>query len=352
MKKNLCMTTLAAMLAGGAAAETGVTLFGVIDTGLEVLNNTPDANGNASRRSHLNSGNLWGSRWGLRGREDLGGGLQAIYHLESGFDSDTGVSGQNGRLFGRGAYVGLAGKSHQVTLGRRNNTLYDYIYPFDPTGMAAYSALTHDAVLAGRADNVIRYDGQFQDLEMTGLYSFGYDGSLKDGGEMAGAPRIGRELGIGLRYAPGALAFGLAFDQRHGTSHASQGIADRRLAAGVSYSSGSVISYFGYRWFAPTSPDMSSRASNLYWGGLKYQATPAFSMVGMSAYTDTRGSAADPLTFALLGTYDLSKRSSLYLLASYASNRGGSNLGVNGFDEQIVSGSNQTGVIAGILHQF
>lgn len=352
MKKNLCMTTLAALLTGGACAETGVTLFGVIDTGLEVLNNAPDANGNPSRRSHLNSGNLWGSRWGLRGSEDLGGGLQAIYHLESGFDSDTGAAGQNGRLFGRGAYVGLAGKSHRVTLGRHNNTLFDYIYPFDPTGMATYSALTHDPVLAGRADNAIRYDGQLQDLEMSGLYSFGYDGSVKDGGEMAGAPRIGRELGIGLRYASGALAFGMAFDQRHGRSHASQGTTERRLAAGVSYSSGAASSYFGYRWLASNALDSSSRASNLYWGGLKYQVTPAFSLAGMTAYTDTRGSVADPLTFALLGTYDLSKRSSLYLQGSYASNRGGSNLGVNGFDEQIVSGSNQSGVIAGILHQF
>ena len=352
MKKNFCMTTLTAMLAGGACAETGVTLFGVIDTGMEVVNNAPDANGNASRRSHLNSGNLWGSRWGLRGQEDLGDGLQAIFNLESGFSSDTGAAGQNGRLFGRGAYVGLAGKSHQVTLGRRNNTLFDYMYPFDPTGMATYSTLTHDPVLAGRADNAVRYDGRFRNLEVTGLYSFGYDGSVKDGGEMAGAPRIGRELGIGLRYAPGALAFGMAFDQRHGTSHASQSRADKRLAAAVSYSSGAVSSYFGYRWFTSNALDMPSRASNLYWSGLKYQATPAFSLAGMAAYTDTRGSAADPLTFSLLGTYDLSKRSSLYLLGSYASNRGGSSLGVNGFDEQIVSGSNQSGVIAGILHQF
>lgn len=352
MKKEICATTFAALLAGGACAETSVTLFGVIDTGLETLNNAPDANGNASRRSHLNSGNLWGSRWGLRGREDLGDGLHAIVHLESGFASDTGAAGQNGRLFGRGAYVGLAGKSHQVTLGRRNNTLFDYMYPFDPVGMATYSTLTHDAVLAGRADNVIRYDGAFKNLEMAGLYSFGYDGSLKDGGEMAGAPRVGRELGFGLRYAPGALAVGMAFDQRHGTSRASQGMVERRLAAGVSYSSGSLSSYFGYRWLASNLVDTPSRASSLYWAGLKYQATPAVSLAGMSAYTDTRGSAADPLTFALLGTYDLSKRSSLYLLASYASNRGGSNLGVNGFDEQIVSGNNQSGMIAGILHQF
>ncbi|MGH8856299.1 MAG: porin, partial [Telluria sp.] len=51
----------------------------------------------------LQSGNQSGSRWGLRGVEDLGGGLKAIFLLESGFNLDTGTTGQGGRLFGRGA---------------------------------------------------------------------------------------------------------------------------------------------------------------------------------------------------------------------------------------------------------
>ncbi len=58
------------------------------------------------------------------------------------------------------------------------------------------------------------------------------------------------------------------------------------------------------------------------------------------------------MTFVLLGSYDLSKRSSLYLLTSYARNSGESNMGVNGIGNQIVAGNNQTGVIAGILHKF
>ncbi|MDB5767928.1 MAG: hypothetical protein JWQ61_2742 [Collimonas fungivorans] len=351
MKKKSCMAATAALLAGSACAQTGLTIFGVIDSGIEMVNNAPDANGNASRRIHHNSGNLWGSRWGLEGSEDLGGGLQAVYHLESGFDSDTGVSGQGSRLFGRRAYIGLAGKSGSVTVGRHYNVLFDLLYPFDPTGMASYSTLTHDPAFAERADNSIKYNGKFGDVTVTGLYSFGYDSTIKDGGEMAGAPGVGRELGGGLRYAPGALEIGVVFDQRNGTSYASRSQVEKRLAAGLSYSAGPLTTYLGYRWLESDVEDVSG-ASNLYWGGLKYQATPAISLAGMTAYTDTKGSAADPLTFALLGTYDLSKRSSLYLLASYARNRGGSNMGVNGIDNQIVPGNNQSGMIAGILHQF
>src|SRR5258708_449121 len=62
----------------------------------------------------LSSGNLQGSRWGLRGAEDLGGGLKAIFTLESGFDVMTGQSQQGNRLFGRQAFGGLYGFSNQA----------------------------------------------------------------------------------------------------------------------------------------------------------------------------------------------------------------------------------------------
>ncbi len=168
---------------------------------------------------------------------------------------------------------------------------------------------------------------------------------------MAGAPKVGRELSGGFRYTPGALNVGLAFDQRHGTSHASQNEVEKRVAAGISYSAGAVKTYLGYRWLKSEAAD-GSGGSSFYWGGLSYQATSAFSLSGMTGYTDTRGSDADPMTFVLLGSYDLSKRSSLYLLTSYARNSGESNMGVNGIGNQIVAGNNQTGVIAGILHKF
>jgi predicted porin len=351
LKKKSWVPAIAALLAGSACAQTNVTLYGAIDSGVEIVNNAPDANGKPSLRSSLKPGSLWASRWGLQGQEDLGDGLKLIFHLENGFASDTGVAGQKGRLFGRQAYVGLAGKFNSVTLGRQSTSLLDVIYPYEPLGMAAYSVLKHDGGMAGRADNAIKYNGKFKDVKVTGFYSFGYDGTLKDGGEMAGASKVGRELGGGLRYAPGALDIGLAFGQRHGTSLAAQNKIEKRIAAVISYGAGPVRAYAGYRWLKSDIEDIHN-ASDLYWGGLKYQATPAFSVAGMTSYTDTRRSNADPITFSLLGTYDLSKRSALYLMTSYALNQGGSTMGVNGFDKEIVPGANQVGVIAGIRHMF
>ena len=78
-----------------------VTLYGLIDTGLQYVSNGPGGHS----KTGISTGNLSGSRWGLRGSEDLGGGLSAIFTLENGFDSSNGQAMQGDRLFGRQAYV-------------------------------------------------------------------------------------------------------------------------------------------------------------------------------------------------------------------------------------------------------
>src|SRR6516225_900911 len=117
MKMKLFAAAVAALAAGGAYAQSSVTLYGVVDAGVEYSNHAQ-----TSSSSHdvvrLNSGGMSGSRWGLRGVEDLGGGLKGIFVLESGFNIDTGTSGQGGRLFGRQAFVGMQSQYGQLTLGR------------------------------------------------------------------------------------------------------------------------------------------------------------------------------------------------------------------------------------------
>lgn len=111
MKKTLLAAALLAGFAGVAQAETSVTLYGIIDTGLgyNKISGGTDAQ-NGSKFGMIN-GVQNGSRWGLRGSEDLGDGLRAVFQLESGFDSGNGKSAQGGRLFGRQATIGLASDS-------------------------------------------------------------------------------------------------------------------------------------------------------------------------------------------------------------------------------------------------
>src|SRR5437868_2971195 len=105
-KRTAVRMALAALCAVPALASAqSVTLYGLVDTGIEFLNHA-GAGGNTVARMPNLSGTV-PSRWGLRGTEDLGGGLKANFVLESGFGADSGSSNQGGRLFGRQAWVGL-----------------------------------------------------------------------------------------------------------------------------------------------------------------------------------------------------------------------------------------------------
>ena len=87
MKKTLMVAALSGVFATAAHAQSSVTLYGLIDAGLTYTNNQ-----GGSHNSKTTSGAVNGSRWGLRGSEDLGGGLKAIFTLENGFNIATASS--------------------------------------------------------------------------------------------------------------------------------------------------------------------------------------------------------------------------------------------------------------------
>ena len=186
MKMKLFAAAVAALAAGGAYAQSSVTLYGVVDTGVEWVNKSPvgatssnPAGTSGSSRVAMQSGNLSGSRWGLRGVEDLGGGLKGIFNLESGFNLNNGASAQGRRLFGRNAYVGLQGQWGQLTLGRQQSPFYDFGLIYDPMAISTrYSITSQDQFFAQRTDNSVKYVGTFGGLGVSALYSFNNNGSL------------------------------------------------------------------------------------------------------------------------------------------------------------------------------
>jgi GBP family porin len=114
-------TTLAAVLlsiGGVAAAQSSLNLYGVIDLGLQWNRQYASATGTQESIWGVQSGYQNGSRWGLSGAEALGGGWQAIFTLEDGFDASTGTVAQGGVLFGRQAWAGVQGPWGSVVLGR------------------------------------------------------------------------------------------------------------------------------------------------------------------------------------------------------------------------------------------
>ncbi|NPT61874.1 porin, partial [Paraburkholderia elongata] len=134
MKKKILAAALLGVLANTAHAQSSVTLYGLIDVGITYTNSQLTSHGGHSNVQET-SGAVDGSRWGLRGAEDLGGGLKAIFTLENGFNVNNGTFGQGGREFGRQAFVGLSSTDYgTVTFGRQYSSMVDYVGPLALTG--------------------------------------------------------------------------------------------------------------------------------------------------------------------------------------------------------------------------
>lgn len=227
MKKTLLAAALVTGFAGVAHAESSVTLYGIVDAGygyqqeqVKFTGGTTAENGKITTNNiGGHNGVQNGSRWGLKGSEDLGNGTSAIFVLESGFNVMDGEHTQSGKLFGRQAYVGLTGDSWgALTLGRQYNAGDTFIAPIDPFGTGKGFAGVENVFggsVSDRYDSVIKYTtpvfGGFQGA--IGLVYSDRDVETKGFGQ----PTIKEEntntgVTAGLSYTGGALYVGASFD--------------------------------------------------------------------------------------------------------------------------------------------
>lgn len=236
MKKTLLAAALMAGFAGVAHAETSVTLYGILDAGIgyqkvkgsEGYGQSTNPAAINSKRTGLINGIQSGNRWGLKGSEDLGDGLRAVFVLESGFDLGTGNSAQGGRLFGRQATLGLAGDSWgQLDFGRQTNITSKYLSAVaDPFGGGFDQANIGGAFTSAntvRYDNLVMYQTpNFSGFQFGAGYSFNADGKqawdkdIRDlnGNVIANNKDLNRQaVTAGLRYANGPVGIALTYDQ-------------------------------------------------------------------------------------------------------------------------------------------
>jgi predicted porin len=195
---------LLGLAATAAHAQSAVTLFGVIDQGLSYTSNA----GGKSQWS-MAGGVLQGSRWGLRGSEDLGGGLKAIFLLESGFDASTGKFTQGGLEFGRRAYVGLTdARLGTVTLDRQYDMVVDYpgVYSDRAFGggyLAAHPGDIDNFNNGYRTNNSIKYESpNYGGLHFGGMYGVG---------GVAGDFTRNQTWSVGAGYDRGPFSFAAAY---------------------------------------------------------------------------------------------------------------------------------------------
>lgn len=162
MKKTLLVAALAAGLSGVAHAEDSVTLYGLVDAGVGYSQKTVKVDGNKvfeSNKFRAASNTQADSRWGMRGEEELAGGNTVFFNLESGFSITDGNSGRE--LFDRKALVGVKNSGWgSLSFGRQETLGYDFLGSIDPFSLG-YSQASANSVfgsaLEERKDNVIKY---------------------------------------------------------------------------------------------------------------------------------------------------------------------------------------------------
>jgi predicted porin len=346
MKKVVLVAGLLSGIAGMAQAQTNVTIYGVIDLGLDYTNNVHTSTGGKSLVS-MESGYAQGSRLGFKGNEDLGGGLSAVFQLENGFAADTGKLGQGGLMFGRQALVGLSSTTAgAVTLGRQYDSVVDFLAPMTANGNWAGYLFSHpldndNTDNSFRINNSVKYTSPtFSGFTFGGLYGFG---------ETAGDNTKNRTYSLGASYANGPLSAGLAYMNLSNTGTTAGGsitptdanflaAKQKIFGAGINYAIGDATLGFVYTGtnltsptganayvgsFAPAVGTLNSLRFQNYEINAKYDFSPAFYVGAMYTYTkakyDTTVGTAKPKwsMFGLMADYSFSKRTDIYAQTVY-----------------------------------
>ena len=357
--------------AQGGAPGSAVTLYGIIDAGVEVVNKV---NGVGTiQRMPSNTGML-PSRVGMRGTEDLGGGLRGIFTLEMGFAPDTGASGQGGRLFGRQSYVGLAGPWGSVTLGRQYSMLYWSMFDADLIGPAVYALGSLDAYIPNaRTDNAVAYRGTFGALNVGLGYSFGRDtvnaGPSPVGtncpGESGADKQACRDWSALVKYDVPGWGVSLGYDSQRGRTPASatdpifgnltsSSKKDNRLSLGGYFKVGEA-KIAGGLLRRDNDGDAVKPKSNIWFVGASYPVTAALTVEGQYLtlrYKDVDD--RDSSMYVARVVYALSKRTAVYSQVGHIRNDRLAAVSVSGgaAGSNPAAGSSQSGVNFGIRHTF
>jgi predicted porin len=360
MKKIVTLAVLAA-ISGVAAAQSNVTLFGVVDEAGRYVKN-----GDLKLKS-LASGGLNTSRFGFRGVEDLGSGLKAGFWLEAGINADSGSSSDGTRLFNRRSTVSLLGNWGEIRLGRDFTPTYTGYTDYDTFGDNGIASSSHFDISLGaprdgqvgitqytnsgetRADNQVAY---FLPSNLGGVYG---RAAVAAGEGIAGKKYAGGRIG----YAGGPVDVSASYGQ----FTVAPILGDDKFKTfdvGASYDL-AVVKLFAYY----TQSKLAAQKIATYsigatapvgLGIIRAQFTHAnqsgntgVALGGIAAGTNVNGDDANQ--FALGYIYNLSKRTALYGTAAYLKNKGNAQFALNG-GPAMAPGAKSTGAEVGIRHSF
>ena len=344
MKKSLI--ALAVLAASGAAmAQSSVTLYGVLDTGLTYSKGEESVYGMTHVGGNVNS------RLGFRGVEDLGNGLKATFNLEAGMGVDDGNNymdkDSNGMAFRRTSTVGLAGNFGEVRLGRMLTSSYLAVSRYDAfgdTGIGASQAWNGtETGYAPRTENAISYSSpNFSGFKIGAEYGFGEKQKARDS----------RYFGMGATYDNGPLSLGLGYDRLNSNTMdgllAASDLKTVHLGGAYNFGVAKLLAFY--------KQSKVSNAPKFKTFGLGVSAPVGAAGEVRASYNNYKISddngKADQLSLGYV--HNLSKRTALYGTYSYIKNKDGLDFELNGAmgGAGLKDGEKQHGLQLGIRHAF
>ncbi|SDR53978.1 Outer membrane protein (porin) [Paraburkholderia fungorum] len=266
MNKKLIFAGCSLLCSTLAQAQSSVTLWGQVDSGLTYISNKKGGSALGAA-----SGIGAPTRWGLTGSEDLGGGTKAVFMLESGFNVNTGALIKSGILFDRQAYAGLDGPYGTLTLGRQSDLMDDvairYSNAFWNRNLYAYHAGNLDSLTNGyQIENAVKYKSpNWFGVRAGAMYGF------------SGSDATGHTAGAFVTYDNGPLSAGITY------------MATQRRVLDL-------YTYFGYTSFlgqtlSSTKTFQSNGVNNLGIG-LTYKVGDTLVLNALFTRTDIKGADA------------------------------------------------------------
>lgn len=367
----------AALACAPVFAQSSVTLYGAVDDAVTYVNNQK-----GSSNVYLRQGNLYASKFGLQGKEDLGGGTTAIFDLQNGFDLNTGAFASSGLMFNREAYLGLQNvRFGTLTAGRQYTPYYTFVGPLTGSAWLTGATGAHPGDIDGldttvRINNALVYTSpNWGGLQASAMYAFG---------GIAGSTGKGQTYSGALRYLSGPVSLALGYlrmdnaQQTGGFDPASTGSfgvsalntgyvsarAIQHLAAAGNYTLGNLVlglSYSNVEYKSGAQSLFGSTAVfNTYAALASYRFTPAFDIgagIALTSASKANGisDAARYQQYSLKEAYHLSKRTTLYALQAYQ-HASGQTLGGKGagniVDAAPAVGDSQNGTPSSTRSQF
>ncbi|OMG75168.1 porin [Burkholderia ubonensis] len=364
----VCGTTFA-FAAGTAAADSGITLYGVADTFIQYLDN------GGTHAFSGRSGGATGSQLGMTGTHELGGSLKARFTLESGFNINNGtLFGDTTALFYRQAWVGLIdAKYGSLTFGRQYVPSFRIVYPTDPFRVSEVLSPVAATVLAvdhktlstqfgnSRASNSILYQSpNLNGVQLYGMYAFSATVTQPI------PSTTGNMLDVGASYSGYGLYAGVAYIHQqsgHATIAGLPGplplLGTERFVGALAYRIGIVNLQFNYAYQRANDAPAGSLAALLGTAhsysiaqlGATIQATPADTIAIAVFERSVRGTHDNAPGLEVGIDHALSKRTSLYARAGYIKNNGSATVSWPGITVS-EGGTKQVLAAVGMTHRF